>query len=183
MMRTQPGRGVFSLVRALGAEMGKKPLNRVNCQRFIFGTHRDVAACWPDRYRDRNHVIDGGVDTVSRLGHAVCRWRALRVRRARLVRSERGVCRVGDDTFDDRLSRNPIAVVGLAGTFSSARDVREFWRDIMIGTDRTEHCDPDPFARTRPTATTVDATGRRRLPEHRPRERVAVASAGVPTAS
>jgi acyl transferase domain-containing protein len=64
---------------------------------------------------------------------------------------------VGDDTFDYRLSRNPIAIVGLAGMFPSARDVREFWRNIVTGTDCTEevpasrfrlddHFDPDPFA-------------------------------------
>jgi hypothetical protein len=35
MTRTRPGRRVFPPVRALGAEMGKQPLDRVNYQRFI----------------------------------------------------------------------------------------------------------------------------------------------------
>ncbi|WP_424889355.1 SDR family NAD(P)-dependent oxidoreductase [Streptomyces sp. XH2] len=58
---------------------------------------------------------------------------------------------------DRRLSRDPVAVVGLAGMFPKARDLREFWDNIVAGRDCTEevppawweledYYDPDPFA-------------------------------------
>ncbi|MEV5376077.1 SDR family NAD(P)-dependent oxidoreductase [Streptomyces nondiastaticus] len=59
--------------------------------------------------------------------------------------------------FDRRLSRDPVAIVGLAGMFPKARDVRAFWDNIVAGRDCTEEVppawwdpedfyDPDPFA-------------------------------------
>ncbi|MDX3224950.1 polyketide synthase [Streptomyces sp. ME19-01-6] len=61
------------------------------------------------------------------------------------------------DAIDNRLARNPIAIVGLAGLFPRAMNVREFWSNIVDGTDCTEevpatrfsvadYFDPDPFA-------------------------------------
>ena len=61
------------------------------------------------------------------------------------------------DTIDARLSRNPVAIVGLAGVFPRAYDVRAFWGNIVAGTDCidevpasrfsvADHFDPDPFA-------------------------------------
>ncbi|MFI8944873.1 SDR family NAD(P)-dependent oxidoreductase [Streptomyces syringium] len=55
------------------------------------------------------------------------------------------------------LSRDPVAIVGLAGMFPKARDVRAFWDNIVAGRDCTEEVpaawwdledfyDPDPFA-------------------------------------
>ncbi|MFI9237430.1 SDR family NAD(P)-dependent oxidoreductase [Streptomyces sp. NPDC053079] len=59
--------------------------------------------------------------------------------------------------LDRRLSRDPVAIVGLAGMFPKARDVRAFWDNIVAGRDCTEevppawweledYYDPDPFA-------------------------------------
>jgi acyl transferase domain-containing protein len=64
---------------------------------------------------------------------------------------------VGDEISGLRPSRHQIAVVGVAGMFPAARDVREFWRNIMSGKDCIEevpasrfslddYFDPDPFA-------------------------------------
>lgn len=61
------------------------------------------------------------------------------------------------DAVDNRLARNPVAIVGLAGLFPRAMNVREFWNNIVAGTDCTEevpatrfsvadYFDPDPFA-------------------------------------
>ncbi|NUP39882.1 MAG: acyltransferase domain-containing protein [Streptomyces sp.] len=61
------------------------------------------------------------------------------------------------DAVDNRLARNPIAIVGLAGLFPQATNVREFWNNIVAGTDCIEdvpasrfsvddYFDPDPFA-------------------------------------
>ncbi|MGO4758851.1 beta-ketoacyl synthase N-terminal-like domain-containing protein, partial [Streptomyces sp. 2MCAF27] len=61
------------------------------------------------------------------------------------------------DAVDNRLARNPIAIVGLAGLFPQATNVREFWNNIVTGTDCIEdvpasrfsvddYFDPDPFA-------------------------------------
>ncbi|MEV4438855.1 SDR family NAD(P)-dependent oxidoreductase [Streptomyces sp. NPDC049577] len=59
--------------------------------------------------------------------------------------------------LDRRLSRDPVAVVGLAGMFPKAPDLRAFWDNIVAGRDCTEevpsawweledYYDPDPFA-------------------------------------
>ena len=67
---------------------------------------------------------------------------------------------LADAAVDARLARNPVAIVGLAGLFPKARDVREFWGNILAGTDCTEevpasrfsladYFDPDPFAEDR----------------------------------
>ncbi|WP_229899457.1 type I polyketide synthase [Streptomyces hiroshimensis] len=59
--------------------------------------------------------------------------------------------------LDRRLSRDPVALVGLAGMFPKARDLRAFWDNIVAGRDCTEevppawwepedYYDPDPFA-------------------------------------
>ncbi|MGY0055759.1 SDR family NAD(P)-dependent oxidoreductase [Streptomyces sp. LZ34] len=61
------------------------------------------------------------------------------------------------DAVDNRLARNPIAIVGVAGLFPRATNVREFWSNIVAGADCTEevpatrfsiadYFDPDPFA-------------------------------------
>lgn len=58
---------------------------------------------------------------------------------------------------DRRLARDPIAIVGLAGKFPKAADVREFWDNIVTARDCSDevpeswwklddHYDPDPFA-------------------------------------
>lgn len=57
--------------------------------------------------------------------------------------------------MDRRLAHNPIAIVGMAGLFPMARNHREFWQNIVDGTDCTEevpesrwrlddYYDPDP---------------------------------------
>ncbi|SHH04218.1 type I polyketide synthase [Streptoalloteichus hindustanus] len=38
---------------------------------------------------------------------------------------------------DRRLARDPVAVVGVAGVFPGARDVREFWTNVVAGADCT----------------------------------------------
>ncbi|MEV0705174.1 beta-ketoacyl synthase N-terminal-like domain-containing protein [Saccharopolyspora sp. NPDC050389] len=59
------------------------------------------------------------------------------------------------DLTDRRLANNPIAIVGMAGLFPMARNYREFWQNIVDGTDCTEevpesrwrledYYDPDP---------------------------------------
>ncbi|MGK5640402.1 SDR family NAD(P)-dependent oxidoreductase [Streptomyces sp. URMC 126] len=61
---------------------------------------------------------------------------------------------------DRRLARDPVAIVGLAGMFPRARDLAEFWDNVVRGRDCTEdvpeqwwdpdvHHDPDPFAEDR----------------------------------
>ncbi|MEU2871614.1 SDR family NAD(P)-dependent oxidoreductase [Streptomyces olivoreticuli] len=58
---------------------------------------------------------------------------------------------------DRRLSRDPVAIVGMAGMFPKAPDLRAFWGNIVAGRDCTEevpsawweledYYDPDPFA-------------------------------------
>ncbi|OIJ97378.1 hypothetical protein BIV23_31280 [Streptomyces monashensis] len=58
---------------------------------------------------------------------------------------------------DRRLGSDPVAIVGLSGRFPKARDIREFWDNIVAGRDcsdtvpeswwRPDHYyDPDPFA-------------------------------------
>ncbi|MFI7068347.1 SDR family NAD(P)-dependent oxidoreductase [Kribbella sp. NPDC050124] len=58
---------------------------------------------------------------------------------------------------DRRLSQDPIAIVGLSALYPKARDLREFWANIVAGTDCiedvpsthwdvAEHYDPDPTA-------------------------------------
>ncbi|MEV4742497.1 SDR family NAD(P)-dependent oxidoreductase [Streptomyces sp. NPDC049555] len=58
---------------------------------------------------------------------------------------------------DWRLARNPVAIVGLAGMFPKAPDLRTFWDNVVTGRDCTEevptawwdpedYYDPDPFA-------------------------------------
>ncbi|MEU4796983.1 SDR family NAD(P)-dependent oxidoreductase [Streptomyces sp. NPDC023327] len=55
------------------------------------------------------------------------------------------------------MSRNPLAIVGIAGMFPEARDVREFWGNVLTGRDCIsevpeshwrvkDHYDPDMFA-------------------------------------
>ncbi|MEV0374845.1 beta-ketoacyl synthase N-terminal-like domain-containing protein [Streptomyces sp. NPDC050636] len=62
----------------------------------------------------------------------------------------------GNDV-DRRLARDPVAIVGLAGMFPEARDLSEFWDNVVEGRDCTtdvpdawwktaDHYDPDPFA-------------------------------------
>ncbi|WP_438490158.1 SDR family NAD(P)-dependent oxidoreductase [Streptomyces sp. S186] len=64
------------------------------------------------------------------------------------------------DVVDRRLAHDPIAIVGIAGMFPKARDVQEFWDNIVAGRDCSEevpeawwstddHYDPDPFAEDR----------------------------------
>lgn len=59
------------------------------------------------------------------------------------------------DLTHRRLANNPIAIVGMAGLFPMARNYREFWQNIVDGTDCTEevpesrwrledYYDPDP---------------------------------------
>ncbi|MEW2576450.1 beta-ketoacyl synthase N-terminal-like domain-containing protein [Streptomyces syringium] len=61
------------------------------------------------------------------------------------------------DDVDRRLAHDPIAIVGLAGMFPEARDLGEFWDNIVAGRDCTtevppawwnieDHYDPDLFA-------------------------------------
>ncbi|MGI5341107.1 beta-ketoacyl synthase N-terminal-like domain-containing protein [Streptomyces sp. CA-181903] len=61
---------------------------------------------------------------------------------------------------DRRLARDPVAIVGLAAVFPRARDVTEFWDNVVRGRDCTDevpeqwwdadiHHDPDPFAEDR----------------------------------
>ncbi|MGW1373199.1 SDR family NAD(P)-dependent oxidoreductase [Streptomyces sp. NPDC002446] len=67
---------------------------------------------------------------------------------------------VQTDAVDRRLAHDPIAIVGIAGMFPKARDVQEFWENIVVGRDCSEevpeawwstedHYDPDPFAEDR----------------------------------
>ncbi|QRX96455.1 type I polyketide synthase [Streptomyces noursei] len=64
------------------------------------------------------------------------------------------------DAVDRRLAHDPIAIVGVAGKFPKARDVQEFWDNIVASRDCSEevpeawwstddHYDPDPFAEDR----------------------------------
>ncbi|WEB39583.1 KR domain-containing protein [Streptomyces yunnanensis] len=64
------------------------------------------------------------------------------------------------DAVDRRLANDPIAIVGVAGMFPKARDVQEFWDNIVASRDCSEevpeawwstddHYDPDPFAEDR----------------------------------
>ncbi|MEV0278909.1 beta-ketoacyl synthase N-terminal-like domain-containing protein [Streptomyces sp. NPDC050610] len=64
------------------------------------------------------------------------------------------------EDIDRRLARDPIAIVGLAGKFPKAGDIREFWDNIMSARDcsdvvpeswwkTAEHYDPNPFAEDR----------------------------------
>ncbi|GHF55854.1 hypothetical protein GCM10010218_41770 [Streptomyces mashuensis] len=59
--------------------------------------------------------------------------------------------------FDRRLCQDPVAVVGLAGMFPKAQDVRAFWDNVVAGRDcidevpaawweTDDYYDPDPFA-------------------------------------
>ncbi|MEV6774639.1 SDR family NAD(P)-dependent oxidoreductase [Streptomyces syringium] len=62
------------------------------------------------------------------------------------------------DAVDFRLARNSIAIVGVAGMFPQAHDVREFWSNVVSGRDCitevpekaawrvADHYDPDMFA-------------------------------------
>ncbi|MFF7687633.1 SDR family NAD(P)-dependent oxidoreductase [Streptomyces syringium] len=62
------------------------------------------------------------------------------------------------DAVEFRLARNPIAIVGVAGMFPQAHDVREFWSNVVSGRDCitevpergawrvADHYDPDMFA-------------------------------------
>ncbi|MFI8941535.1 beta-ketoacyl synthase N-terminal-like domain-containing protein [Streptomyces syringium] len=61
------------------------------------------------------------------------------------------------EDVDRRLAHDPIAIVGLAGMFPEARDLGEFWDNIVAGRDCTtdvppawwnteDHYDPDLFA-------------------------------------
>ncbi|MEU2512946.1 SDR family NAD(P)-dependent oxidoreductase [Streptomyces syringium] len=62
------------------------------------------------------------------------------------------------DAGEFRLARNPIAIVGVAGMFPQAHDVREFWSNVVSGRDCitevparaawrvADHYDPDMFA-------------------------------------
>jgi len=63
----------------------------------------------------------------------------------------------GSPDVDRRLAHDPLAIVGLAGRFPKARDVREFWSNVVSARDccdivpeswwSTEHhYDPNPFA-------------------------------------
>ncbi|MEU3356030.1 beta-ketoacyl synthase N-terminal-like domain-containing protein [Streptomyces sp. NPDC037389] len=58
---------------------------------------------------------------------------------------------------DRRLGSDPVAIVGLSGRFPKARDIREFWDNIVAGRDCSDtvpeswwrpdrYYDPDPFA-------------------------------------
>ncbi|NKQ58668.1 acyltransferase domain-containing protein, partial [Amycolatopsis sp. K13G38] len=42
------------------------------------------------------------------------------------------------EQLDRRLARNPIAIVGMSGLFPMARNHREYWQNIVNGTDCTE---------------------------------------------
>ncbi|MFF4160149.1 beta-ketoacyl synthase N-terminal-like domain-containing protein [Streptomyces sp. NPDC001678] len=61
---------------------------------------------------------------------------------------------------DRRLGSDPVAIVGLSGRFPKARDIREFWDNIVTGRDCSDtvpeswwrpdrYYDPDPFAEDR----------------------------------
>ncbi|MEU7154488.1 SDR family NAD(P)-dependent oxidoreductase [Streptomyces sp. NPDC045456] len=61
------------------------------------------------------------------------------------------------DSPSFRLSRSPVAIIGVAGIFPQAADVREFWRNIVAGRDcitdvpesswsLADHYDPDVLA-------------------------------------
>ncbi|MFC5723978.1 SDR family NAD(P)-dependent oxidoreductase [Streptomyces gamaensis] len=58
---------------------------------------------------------------------------------------------------EHRLAHDPVAIVGIAGMFPKARDIRDFWDNIVSGRDCTDevpaawwetghYYDPDPFA-------------------------------------
>jgi acyl transferase domain-containing protein/NADP-dependent 3-hydroxy acid dehydrogenase YdfG/acyl carrier protein len=64
---------------------------------------------------------------------------------------------MSEDLADRRLARNPIAIVGMSGLFPMARSHREYWQNIVDGTDCTQdvpdsrwklddYYDPDPDA-------------------------------------